>query len=423
PELTMVALKRFVKLLKDIDDGTEITSSVTDLYVRKYPVIKFEIEKAFIDKYTGIEISNETILKTLKALDFKVELNNDAFAIEVPSFRATKDISLKADMIEEITRIYGYDNFELKTTKTPLVPVRQNPIHEEEYNAKLLLAQAAHCNEVHSYIWYNDKINSELGIKTKDNVRILNSVSPDHSMIREFIMPSLINFAYQNKQSEISIFEIGRVAKGFRQDKTCDEKKVLGILVGSKTLSEKQVFYKAKSILENLSVTLKNIKPTYDKIKEEQGFIHPYNSLSVYFNGNYGGYISTLHPVVKENLDKKLNVAMVEIEFNALVSCQRGEFVFADVSKYPGIDIDLSLSVDMDVEYKQLENIISEYKNEHLSKVSLVDIYTDDSMQNKKSVTLRFAFLSMERTLCGDEVNSYTNELIKLFEKYNITLR
>ena len=123
PELTMDAVGRFVELVRSIDPGARVASKLTDEYVRKYPPVSISFDKKYVDKYTGIDISNEQIEKTLTALGFGVERSGDDYTVSVPSWRATKDVTMKADIIEEITRIYGYDNFEITTTRSPLKPV------------------------------------------------------------------------------------------------------------------------------------------------------------------------------------------------------------------------------------------------------------------------------------------------------------
>ncbi|MBR7060691.1 MAG: phenylalanine--tRNA ligase subunit beta, partial [Eubacterium sp.] len=110
PELTVLAIERFVKLLQEADSGVQVVSALTDEYAYHYETVNLTFDKAFVDKYTGIEISNETIIKTLTSLGFEASEENDEFSVTVPSWRATKDVTMKADIIEEITRIYGYDN-------------------------------------------------------------------------------------------------------------------------------------------------------------------------------------------------------------------------------------------------------------------------------------------------------------------------
>lgn len=122
PEMTVTAIKRFLYLLLQSDSGARVSSQITDEYVAKYPEIKLSFDKAYVDRYTGIEIPDERILSTLHLLGFGAELKDGTFNVTVPSWRATKDVTIKADIIEEITRIYGYDNFEITTTKSALTP-------------------------------------------------------------------------------------------------------------------------------------------------------------------------------------------------------------------------------------------------------------------------------------------------------------
>ncbi|MGN1161830.1 MAG: phenylalanine--tRNA ligase subunit beta, partial [Candidatus Fimenecus sp.] len=124
PEMTVPAIGRFVKLMQDTDKGARVVSSLTDEYAHRYDTVTLDFDKAFIDKYTGIDIDCDTIENTLNSLGFTVERNGDNFSVTVPSWRATKDVTIKADIVEEITRIYGYDNFDIHTAAAPLYPVR-----------------------------------------------------------------------------------------------------------------------------------------------------------------------------------------------------------------------------------------------------------------------------------------------------------
>ena len=153
PELTLVAIKRFVKLVKDIDSDAVIDSKLTDEYAKKYPQITLTFDKAYVDRYTGIEISNERIIHTLTLLGFGVDEKDGVFTVTVPSWRATKDVTIKADIIEEITRIYGYDNFEITTTRSPLKPVHSAPERLVGDEIKDILVKKYSMHEVHSYIW------------------------------------------------------------------------------------------------------------------------------------------------------------------------------------------------------------------------------------------------------------------------------
>ncbi|MBR2876348.1 MAG: phenylalanine--tRNA ligase subunit beta, partial [Clostridia bacterium] len=218
PEMTITAAKRFAYLLQSIDEGAKVASQLTDEYTKKYPEIEIDFNKAYVDKYTGIDISNERINTTLKSLGFTVTMNGDSFHVKVPSWRATKDVTIKADIIEEITRIYGYDNFSIITTKSPLKPVRSSAVRSESNEIKDILVKHYNLHEVHSYICGDVRRYKKLGIEVEDNVKILNIESSDNGTIRNSMIPTLLAAVSDNKDFSDSygIFEIGRIVKGLK---------------------------------------------------------------------------------------------------------------------------------------------------------------------------------------------------------------
>ena len=145
PELTTTAIEHFMQLLTEIDPGVEIISAMTDVYVRHYDKIDLSFDKKYVDRYTGIDISNEQILNTLNALGFNASLSGETFTVHVPSWRATKDVTIKADIIEEITRIYGYDNFRITSTKSALAPVLRTVNSNDDASRRTCSSSATAC--------------------------------------------------------------------------------------------------------------------------------------------------------------------------------------------------------------------------------------------------------------------------------------
>lgn len=428
PELTVPAIERFLKLLIDIDPGVKVTSALTDCYARHYDTVKIDFDKAYVDKYTGIDISADQIEETLTALGFDLTRKKDEFSLTVPSWRATKDVTIKADIIEEITRIYGYDNFEIKSVKSFLSPVRHSVERNNEYRIKQLLAERYAMNEVHSYIWYESKLNKELGIVTEPNVRIINSITAENDTIRATMIPSLLGFVAKNVDSEpeMGMFEIGRVANGIGADGLCDERKRLGIVIASKKLSDKEIYFKCKEIIEQSLKAVKNVAPTFT-VKEElakYNYVHPVNCAGIKLKDVEIGYFSVLNPKVKNRIDKKLNVAFAEIDIEDMEKVAAEPVRYTEVSKYPGVTIDLSLLADKALRYEHIASYISEYKCEYLQAYYPVDVFEDEKLlPGKKSVTVRFEFISRERTLEGQEIQSMVDELLKLLEEKQIVLR
>lgn len=428
PELTIPAIERFLKLLLEIDPGAKVVSSLTDCYVKRYDTITIDFDKAYVDKYTGIDISSDQIEETLSGLGFGVTRNGDSFKVVVPSWRATKDVTMKADIIEEITRIYGYDNFDYRSTKSLLTPVRHSVERNNEYQMKLLLAERYEMNEVHSYIWYDNKLNKEIGIVTEPNVRIINSVTGENDTIRSTMIPSLLGFVYKNVDTnpEMGMFEIGRVANGLREDGLCDERKRLGLVLASKKMSEKEVYFKVKEIIEQLLFAVKNVKTTFAPKEElsKYNYVHPVNSACILLEGKEIGYFSVLNPRVRNNIDKKLNVVFAEIDIATMEQVAAKPLTYKEVSKYPGVTVDLSLLADKTMLYEEIVKAIKEYQCEYLQGYHLIDIFEDEKLlPGKKSVTIRFEFGSMDRTLEGQEINAMVEELLNILKGKGLTLR
>lgn len=428
PELTIPAIERFLKLLIEIDPGVKVTSALTDCYVKHYETIKIDFDKAYVDKYTGIDISSGQIEETLTALGFAVTRMGDEFSLVVPSWRATKDVSMKADIIEEITRIYGYDNFDIRSVKSFLTPVRHSIERNNEYRIKQLLSERYAMNEVHSYIWYESKLNKELGILTEPNVRIINSITAENDTIRSTIIPSLLGFVLKNVDSdpEMGMFEIGRVASGLRADGLCDERKRLGIVIASKKLSDKEIYFKCKEIIEQTLLAVKNIAPTF-AVKEElakYNYVHPVNSASIKLKDVEIGFFSVINPKIKNKIDKKLSVAFAEIDIEDMEKVAAEPIRYTEVSKYPGVTIDLSLLTDKALRYENIASYISEYKCGYLQSFYPVDVFEDEKLlPGKKSVTVRFEFISKDRTLEGQEIQNMVDDLLKILGSKGIDIR
>lgn len=422
PEMTVTAAKRFYKLLKDIDSGAKVASLLTDEYVKKYPQITIDFDKAYVDRYTGIDISSERILKTLSSLGFEVEKNGDSFKVIVPSYRATKDVTIKADIIEEITRIYGYDNFAIKTTRSPLKPVEPSPVRTQSNELKDILVKHYNLHEVHSYIWCDVRRYKKLGIEVEDNVKVLNIESSDNGTIRNSMIPTLIAAAADNKDygESFGIFEIGRVADGVKPDGTANEKRRLGIVLFDKTVTEKQLFFKAVSIINTLFGDIKHKTPVYEKIAPVHAWQHPKNTASVSCDGVKIGTFNTLHPTNLAKLDKNAAVVCIELDVDEFVNVEGNNISFTEPSTQQSTYYDLSLVLGGNTKFSQLENAWNSLGLDELESVKVIDTYEKDGV---KSLTVRLLFSSKTRTLVMEEVQGWINTVLSNLKAIGVALR
>ena len=422
PEMTTLAIGRFINLLKKYDDGVKVVSALTDEYAYKYDTVTLDFDKKFVDRYTGIEISNETIVKTLTDLGFKVTLEGDNFTVVVPSWRATKDVTIKADIIEEITRIYGYDNFDINTTRSPLYPVRAEAVKNNEDRIKDILVKKFNLHELHSYVWaYNDEMKS-LGLAVEENVKLANATNPNIETLRNSIIPTQlcqvkINTGYG---ADFGVFEVGRVIKGLKEDGLCNEQKMLAITLFSKTKDMKDLYLELRDILAVVVSDLKHKTLTYKATAPAHAYEHPVNLNTILIDGKEIGTIGILHPVVSRNIDKKANIVFAEISMSAFTEAEVAAIKYDEPSKFPSMTYDISVEIPAGVLYENLENCWTNEGKGILKGTRIVDTYDTEEIH---SITVRFEFSSGERTLSGTEIQEIMDKVVENLKAIGVTLR
>ena len=421
PEMTVTAIARFVELLQKYDDGASVVSALTDDYAYHYDNVELKFDKAFVDKYTGIDISNDTIVKTLKSLGFGVELENDSFTVDVPSWRATKDVTMKADIIEEITRIYGYDNFDVHTAVAPLYPVRPSIEKTVEDKIKDLLVKRFSLHELHSYVWsYYDELKT-IGLDADGVIKLDGATNPNIETIRRSIIPTQLCQVKSNTSFALrfGIFEIGRVVTGLDENNNCIEKKKLAITLFSKIAPVSVLFYKLRDILEIMSDDIKHKPLTFEAKQAEYPYQHPVNLNRVFCDGVEIGEIGIVHPTVQKKIDKKASIVYAEIDVEAFANIENASIQYIEPSKFPEMEIDLSF---ISKTFAPISIAIAEAKSPLVKNVYVTDIYEDEN-DGSKSITTRIVFAHPERTLTKEEVTEVTDKIIATLKEKGIDLK
>lgn len=427
PEFVKLATARFVKLLKQIDGNVKVTSAFTDVYLKKYPKIVIDIDKDYFERYIGVKLTVEQIVETLRNLKFEVECNGENLKVSVPTFRATKDISIKADLVEEVARIYGYDNIIPSPSLFKAVPVRQDEIHVFEYDAKRLLAEKFGASEIHSYVWYNKNLNSELNILVEDNLKVTNALSKGDDTLRAYMAPTLL-YAINNNLKyypECKLFEIGRTFEYKFDGANAIEKKILGIASASTKKDESTLMYEVKSMINSIFKIEKNIEPEYvlNNEKISYSWINKKNTYIVNLNGIECGYISCIHPRVNESINKKSNIVVAEIRIDNLSDILSNDVVYSSTSKYQTTSLDLSVIVDKNVAYSSVKEVIDSLEIEYLLGYEYVGIYeNEEKLGDKKSITIKFNIGSHDKTLSKEEIDEVLNILITTFEQHDMII-
>lgn len=422
PENTVPAIARFINLLKKYDSGVQVVSALTDEYAFRYDTVKLDFDKAFVDRYTGIEISNETIVKTLESLGFKVALDGDNFSVVVPSWRATKDVTIKADIIEEITRIYGYDNFDVNTARSPLYPVRMATVKNNESKIKDILVKRYNLHELHSYVWaYYDELKA-LEIPVEDNIKLANATNPNIETIRNSIIPTQLCQVKTNTgfAPDFGIFEIGRVVEGLDENNLCIEKKKLAVTLYSKTKDMKSLYFELRDILAVITDDIKHSTLSFKTSQPKHSYEHPVNLNTVILDGKEIGTVGIVHPVVGKKIDKKANIVFAEIDMNAFADAKDNGISYEEPSKFPPMDYDLSLELPNGVLYDKLTECWKKEGGSILKNTKIVDTYDTDTVH---SITVRFEFSSNERTLSSAEVQEIMDKVIANLSAIGVNLR
>lgn len=419
PEMTVPAIARFVKLLTDTDKDARVVSSLTDEYAYHYDTVTLDFDQAYVDRYTGIQIDGDTIVHTLEALGFTVARDSDNFSVTVPSWRATKDVTIKADIIEEITRVYGYDNFAVHTASAPLYPVRPETEKTVEDRIKDILVKRFSLHEVHSYIWaYYDEYKA-LGLAVEDNVKLLNATNPNIETLRRSMIPTQLCQVRGNTAfaPSFGIFEIGRTVDGLDENGMCREYKKLAITLFSKTDSTETLYLSLRDMLAVLAADIKHKPLTFAAAQASHDYQHPRNLNTVLCDGVALGELGVVHPTVAKKIDKKAAIVYAEIDVRAFSEIADAGIVYREPSRFPEMEADLSFVSET---YAPIGEAIQALDCALLQNVEVTDTYRDAA---GKSITVRLTFSHPERTLTREEVTAVVDKLIEALKAKGILLK
>ena len=428
PEMCRTAIERLVYLLRKAEPRINVTSSLTDVYNFHYPKHEIEIDTDFLYRRGGVKLSLNDVVDTLTRLGFEVEildLVSETIKVKVPSYRGTKDVSIKEDLVEEIFRMYGYDNIKSAPMEMPLQPVDQIPTHTKEYEIKYALASIFNLNEVHSYVWNYEGYNKSVGIEENSVLRLMDSSLSGQSGMRSSLAPTLIKFADENKNKldEFGIFEIGRVWDGLDENNLAVEKKKLAIVLASEKESEKTLYFRLKEIVEYISAQIMHISVDYSKNTENKLY-HPVNSCSISSSEIVLGEMGILHPVIVKNIDKRKNFAVLELDVEKMLNAEKTKFKVQQTSKFQSVSVDYNFVADKTMPYATIEKALNEFRASYILEHSLKDIYINDEvLKDKISYTINFVVTPKDRTLESSDIEKFSSRLIDHIKRIGVELR
>ena len=429
PNMQKAALARAVELILELCPNAVVESSVGIVNKEDEKIV--EITTTYINNYLGITLSTEEIVAILEGLSFVVEVTGENLVVKVPTRRP--DISIKQDLVEEVIRIYGYDNLAStlpkfsKTTKGGLT-----------YSQRMVRDLRA----VYASLGFNDTINyslvseeeaTEYTLENHHKVRLLMPMTETHSTLRQSLIPGLLNTVQYNvarKQKDLKLLEIGRVFFGSGDD-NIQPKETLYLsaaLTGeertTKWLKESSTldFFAAKGYLEVVFERLGlDEKVTYKKSTLDG--MHPGRFAEVYLDEKRIGFIGEVHPQVADKLG--LNKTYVfEINLDEVISESKVKPKYEEVTKYPEITRDIAMLVDVKDEYQNIYNVVESVNNKLISKVELFDLYAGaELLAGKKSLALTITYSDKQKTLTDEEVTSVHDKVLAALTAYGAIIR
>lgn len=419
PARTYMAIERACTLLEKYANGKVITGTVKHDETKEENK-KIDIKYQNINDVLGTVIPKNDVQDIFRKLGFTYTEKGDILTVEVPTRR--RDISIKEDLIEEVSRIYGVDNIE---GKLPIVPMKKGSYNKtlREIRNKMI---ALGLNETLSYILINDKEVHNYTLDEFEELKLLDPITEDRNVLRYSVIPSLYKIYDYNSshgQKDISIFEIG---KGFykKGEKYGEDTKLCALMTGKYLLGLNKTqnvdFYAIKGVVEEILEYL-GYAGRYSFIKKElPEQMHPGQSAYINVNGTDIGIIGKLHPdFVKED------VYVFEINLDELFEKKVGKMKYKEISKFPSIKKDVAFVVDKKLESKEIEKAIKSSGGSLLTEIEVFDLYTGENVEaTKKSIAYSLTFTDNKRTLTDEEVNSLFNKIIEnVSKKYNAEIR
>ena len=407
PARTYMAIERACRLLEKYADGKVITGTVVyDQTEKKEKEIKIKFQN--VNDVLGTTIPKEEILNVFRKLGFSYIVDGEIVTVKVPTRRL--DISIKEDLIEEVSRIYGVDNIQ---GKLPVVPMKKGNYDktQREIRNKMI---ALGLSETLSYILINNKETHKFTLDEFEELCLLDPITEDRNALRYTIIPSLFKiYEYNNAhgQKDVSIFEIG---KGFYKKAEIygEDTKLCALMTGRYSFGLNNIknvdFYTIKGVVEEILDYL-GYAGRYSFIKQEMPKeIHPGQSAYINVNGTNIGIIGKLHPCVTKD-----DVYIFEINLDELFQKKVGKMKYKEISKFPSIKKDVAFVVDKKLVSKDIEKVIKSAGGSLLTEIEIFDVYTGTNVaDDKKSIAYSLTFLDNKKTLTDEEVNGLMEKVM-----------
>ncbi|NND79352.1 MAG: phenylalanine--tRNA ligase subunit beta [Maribacter sp.] len=416
------SLKRAALLIKEITGG-DITSDIIDLYPNKKADFQVFLSFDKIFKLIGQEIPRDTIKSILASLEIKVKnVTETGMGLVIPSYRV--DVQREVDVIEEILRVYGYNNIDFKEKlNASIAPISKYEDYNLQDKIGDFLASRGFYEIMTNSLTSPEYINLIDELKEEQSVVMLNPLSTELSAMRQSMLLNgleTISYNINRKNQNLRFFEFGKTYHGYKDERV--ENKHLSLLVtgnrnktGWASPSKQTDFFFFKAVIENV---LKRLGvPSYHS-RPLEGTLFS-EGLTLVSKKKKIVDFGVVNKSLAKNFDIKQEVLFADFNWDIIIDLvPKTEVKFKAIPKYPEVKRDFALLLDTNVSFKAIHDIAFQTERNLLTKVNLFDVYTGDKLpENKKSYAVSFTLQDDKKTLTDKQIDKIMSKLQQKYEK------
>ena len=438
PTLCERAAGHLVRTLQSIQPGVRIDTAVTDAGQWTDPSRTIELKPERVRALLGIAIDNGDIADILTRLGFGVEQTGELLTVRVPAARATKDVTIPEDLVEEVGRIWRYGNVPEARVRGELLPAPTDPRRSLVRRVADRLAGAARFQEQISYSFHTDELLSALSLDSEPHVRARNPVAEGVSAIRRSVAPSLVQLLASNlrHQDEVRLFEIG---KGYRPGPSSErgepcESHELALVWAAPTPGRKARFdagrlLAVRGLIEDLMRGLDLEAPTVTAAEDLPPWANPARGLALQAEQAGGGRVAVgrifqLDPGVARTLGVEAEVGIAELSIDALLRAAPRGSAYRPLPKFPGVKVDVALSLPTAVTADEVGRAIDQAGKGLVRWRELFDVYAGEAVgAGRRSLAWHVLLQAADKTLSDKETHKFLGRLERLIEGLGGELR
>jgi phenylalanyl-tRNA synthetase beta chain len=432
PNITVYALKRAALLVKEIAGG-EISSEIIDVYPEKVENKIVELSYQYLNTICGNEIDKEKVKIILNSIDIKIiNESEEGLVLSVPTNKT--DVTRDIDVVEEVLRIYGYNNIEFTSSFKMSINYASKPDKEKLQNLTAdFLSNNGFYEMMNNSLTQSQYYENNTDIFEEAKcVKLLNPLSKELNVMRQTLLfggLESISHNLNRKASNLKLYEFGNTYKRNITDKVdviakfAHSYQLALFLTGNKNLEswnikeEKIDFYYLKNIAENI---IKRIGIDRKSIALSESTSALVNSgLSYIFRNKTVCEIGSVNPKILKQFDIKTELFYASFDWDIVYNAiKNNKILFSDLPKFPEVRRDLALLIDSGIKFSQLESLAFNTEKKLLKNVNLFDVYQGDKIESgKKSYALSFILQDDNKTLTDKEIDKTMNKLIDVYSK------